>query len=94
VVEVNEYFDGKVKSLGFQSASGTKTVGVMEPGEYEFDVTVGETMTVIDGTLSVYFPEDDDWDEFEAGASFDVAAGSKLKVKTDVATAYVCEYEQ
>lgn len=37
MIEVNEYFDGKVKSLPVKSDKGRKTVGVMEPGEYEFD---------------------------------------------------------
>ena len=34
--KVNAYFDGKVKSLGFQGESSAATVGVMAAGEYEF----------------------------------------------------------
>ena len=30
--KVNEYFDGKVKSLAFKSMEGQATVGVMAPG--------------------------------------------------------------
>jgi hypothetical protein len=36
MISVNEYFDKKVKSLGYTTNSGKSTVGVMEDGEYEF----------------------------------------------------------
>lgn len=93
MIEVNEYFEGNVKSLVVNSAKGKKTVGVMAPGEYEFDANTRETMTVVSGEFSVYFPEEDDWEEFGEGSSFDVPAGSKLKVKVKQDTAYLCEYE-
>jgi purine/pyrimidine-nucleoside phosphorylase len=49
VVTVNEYFEGKVKSLVVNSLEGKKTVGVMEPGEYEFGTQTKEIMTVVTG---------------------------------------------
>lgn len=32
----NEYFDGKVKSIAFESGEGRATIGAMAAGEYEF----------------------------------------------------------
>lgn len=93
MVEVNEYFDGKVKSFVVNSGDGKKTVGVMQPGEYEFKPETKETMTVVSGALSVYLPEYDEWEDFGTGASFDVPAGSTFKVKVEEDTAYLCEYE-
>lgn len=93
MVEVNEYFEGKVKSFTVKSSEGRQTVGVMEPGEYEFNTETKEIMTVVTGKLSVYFPEYKEWEEFERGSSFDVPAQSVLKVKVDQDTAYLCEYE-
>lgn len=93
MIEVNEYFEGNVKSLGVNGPTGKKTVGVMAPGEYEFDTTAKETMTVIAGELSVFYAEDNDWEEFGPGSAFDVPANSKLRIKTDQETAYLCEYE-
>jgi len=93
VVEVNEYFEGKVKSFVVKSGEGKKTVGVMEPGEYEFDTKEKETVTVITGEMSVYFSEYDEWEEFGAGASFDISAKSKFKVKVTEDVSYLCEYE-
>ena len=34
--KVNEYFEGKVTSLGFNNKEGAVTIGVMAAGEYEF----------------------------------------------------------
>ena len=34
--KLNDYFGGKVMSLGFENTSGTVTIGVMATGEYEF----------------------------------------------------------
>ena len=93
MVEGKEYFDGKVKSLVINSAEGKKTVGVMAAGEYEFDTETKETITVVVGEVSVYFADDNDWEEFGVGASFDVPAQSKLKVKVTQDMAYLCEYE-
>lgn len=92
MVEVNEYFDGKVKSLVVNSGNNRKTVGVMQPGEYEFNTQAKETMTVVAGELSVFFPEYGEWEDFGAGASFEVPARSKFKVKLAQDAAYLCEY--
>lgn len=93
MVKVNEYFDGKVKSLVVNSNEGKKTVGVMEPGEYEFDTDTRETMSVLAGAMSVYLAEYDEWEEFGPGSSFDVPAKSKFKIKIAMDTAYLCEYK-
>ena len=93
MIEVNEYFEGKVKSFAINSEEGKKTVGVMQPGEYEFDTQTKEIMTVVTGELSVYFPEYDEWEDFGKGACFEFPAQSKLKVKVAQDTAYLCEYE-
>ncbi len=93
MIEVNEYFEGRVKSFVINSSENKKTVGVMEPGEYEFNTETKEIMTVVSGELSVYFPEYDEWEDFGTGASFDIPAQSKYKVKVSQDTAYLCEYE-
>jgi uncharacterized protein YaiE (UPF0345 family) len=40
--KVNDYFDGKVKSLAFESEEGPATIGVMAAGEYEFGTSTKE----------------------------------------------------
>lgn len=90
---VNEYFDGKVKSIAFQSETLPATVGVMAPGEYEFGTSQKEVMTVVSGALTIQFPETTEWKTFKQGESFNVDANVKFGVKVAVETAYLCTYE-
>ena len=89
---VNQYFDNKVTSIAFQTATLPATVGVMEIGEYEFGTSEFETMTVVSGALTVKLPESDSWETFEAGKSFTIEANQKFGVKVEVETAYLCTY--
>lgn len=92
MLETNEYFDGKVKSIGFQTVTLPATVGVMEVGEYEFGTSQKETMTVVSGALTAMLPGANEWQTFNQGDSFIVAANEKFQLKVDVATAYLCTY--
>ncbi len=57
MLKVNEYFAGKVKSIGFDSSSiGLTSVGVMEE-EYTFSTAQPEEMTVITGALKFGRPD-------------------------------------
>lgn len=89
---INQYFDNKVTSIAFQTATKPATVGVMEIGEYEFGTSEFETMTVVSGALTVKLPDSSDWQTFEAGQSFTVEANQKFQVKVEVETAYLCTY--
>jgi uncharacterized protein YaiE (UPF0345 family) len=93
MVQVNEYFDGKVKSLTVNSKEGKKTIGVMAPGEYEFGTGTKEIMHVITGTLTVKLPGVDAWKDFTAGTKFVVPEKSKFQLKVKEDTAYLCEYK-
>ncbi|MFW2390675.1 MAG: pyrimidine/purine nucleoside phosphorylase [Polyangiales bacterium] len=93
MLDVNEYFDGNVKSIAFQTETLRATVGVMAPGEYEFGTSQKETMAVVSGTLTVKLPGADDWTRFDAGSSFVVEANQKFQLRVAVDTAYLCTYE-
>ena len=90
---VNEYFDGKVTSIAFQTETLPATVGVMAIGEYEFGTNQKETMTVVSGALTVKLPGKDDWKTFVAGEQFVVEANQTFQLTVAVATAYLCTYE-
>ena len=93
MLETNEYFDGKVKSIGFKTATLPATVGVMEIGEYEFGTSQKETMKIVSGALTVMLPDASDWKTFNQGDNFIVEANEKFQLKVEVATAYLCTYE-
>lgn len=92
MITVNEYFDGAVKSLGYQSTEGKSTVGVMEAGEYKFGTSTDETMIVIQGALEVLLPGETEWKMYENGQSFEVPANTSFEVKTETQTSYLCKY--
>lgn len=91
--EVNEYFDGKVKSIAFDSVDGKATAGVMAAGEYTFGTSSIELMTVTSGQMLVKLPDSDDWKNFNAGETFRVEANQSFDVKMETDTAYLCIYK-
>lgn len=93
MLNVNEYFNGQVKSISFQSKDLASSVGVMAVGEYRFDTAQFETMTVVSGALTVKLPDQNDWQEFKAGQSFTIAANQVFNLKVSQASAYLCTYE-
>ncbi len=92
MIQVNEYFDGAVKSLGYSSREGKSSVGVIENGEYEFGTSTHETMVIIEGELDVQLKGESDWKKYAAGQSFEVAANSSFKAKAARQTSYLCKY--
>ena len=93
MITVNEYFDGKVKSLGYESAEGKSTIGIIEKGEYEFGTSQHETMTIIEGFLNTLLPGQSDWKEMKAGDSFEIESGRSFKVKAEAQASYLCKYK-
>ena len=91
--KVNEYFDGKVKSLAFENSEGAVTSGVMAPGEYEFGTSTIELMTVTSGKLTVQLPGETEWKTYNQYDTFVVAKDTKFKVKVEESTAYKCVYK-
>lgn len=89
MLKVNEYFDGKVKSIALQTATLPATVGVMMPGEYEFNTGKKEEMRVISGALTVCL-DGKTWKTWNAGETFFVPANSKFQLKVAIDTAYLC----
>ena len=91
--KVNEYFNGTVKSIAFNTQDSPATVGVMAPGEYEFGTSSQEIMTVTSGSLTVKLPGASDWKEFTDGMSFTVEKGEKFQLKVKGDTSYLCLYK-
>lgn len=91
--KVNEYFDGKVKSIALTTSEGPATVGVMAVGEYEFGTSTKEYMTVTSGKLTVKLPGEDEWKDFVKGQTFIVEANLKFQLKVNEESSYLCLYE-
>ena len=62
VKAANVYFDGKVTSRTIKFADGsTKSLGLMQPGEYEFGTAKREIMEIMAGELEVFLPGASEW---------------------------------
>ena len=91
-MKVNEYFDGNVKSIGFENDEGKITSGVMAPGEYEFGTTEHELVKVVSGVLKVKLPGENSYTPYATGAEFQVEANQKFQLVVEQASAYLCFY--
>ena len=91
--KTNEYFDGKVKSIAFETSEGPATVGVMASGEYVFGTSTVEFMTVTSGVMEVMLPGETQWTSFEPFETFIVPANVKFSVKVTGDTSYRCLYK-
>jgi purine/pyrimidine-nucleoside phosphorylase len=91
--KTNEYFDGKVKSIAFNTQDGPATVGVMAPGEYVFGTSSVEFMTVTSGLLSIMLPGDTEWHDYREFETFRVDKDVKFQVRVTEETSYRCLYQ-
>lgn len=92
MINVNEYFDGNVKSLGYENAAGKSSVGVMAPGEYTFGTAAPEIMTVVEGSMEIKLKGEREWKTYKAGETFTVVGDSSFDLKITENTSYLCQY--
>ncbi|MBC35661.1 MAG: hypothetical protein CL663_06455 [Bacteroidetes bacterium] len=89
----NEYFDGKVKSIAYETAECPATIGAMAAGEYEFGTATVEYMTVTSGEMTVLVPGETEWKTYKEFETFIVEKDVKFKVKVEGDTTYRCLYK-
>jgi len=95
IKKANIYFDGKVTSRTIAFADGSKkTLGIMLPGEYEFETADKEIMDILSGELKVLLPGETEWRAIKGEESFDVPANSTFKLNIQTITDYCCSYIQ
>ena len=93
VKKANIYFDGKVASHTVLFADGSKkTLGVMQPGEYQFSTGKAEIMEILSGELDLQLAGSSDWKTVKGGESFDVPANSSFTMKVRTVSDYCCSF--
>jgi uncharacterized protein YaiE (UPF0345 family) len=91
--KVNEYFDGKVKSIAFSTNECPATLGVMAPGEFEFGTTTVEYVTVVSGVMTVKLPGETAFRDYKPFDTFIVPKDAKFQLKITADAAYICLYK-
>ncbi|MCX7047521.1 MAG: pyrimidine/purine nucleoside phosphorylase [Candidatus Sumerlaeota bacterium] len=93
VKKANVYFAGKVCSRTVVFPDGSKkTLGIMLPGDYEFNTGDKEIMEIMAGELDVLLPRSKEWKSVKSGESFEVPAQSKFGLKIKILTDYCCSF--
>ena len=92
VREANVYFNGAVTSRTVLFADGSKkTLGIMQPGEYEFSTGKAELMEILSGDLEVSIAGGA-WRPVKGGEAFEVPADSKFTMKVKTLSDYCCSF--
>ena len=93
VKKANIFFDGQVTSRSVLFADGSKkTLGVMQPGEFEFSTAGLENLEILSGELKWQLKGEKEWKKVVAGESFDVPANNTFIMRVAVVTDYCCTF--
>jgi uncharacterized protein YaiE (UPF0345 family) len=93
VKKANIFFDGKVASRTVLFPDGSKkTLGIMQPGEYEFSTGAAEVMEIIAGDLEWQMKGETGWKRVAAGEAFDVPANSTFVMRVATVSDYCCSF--
>ena len=92
-IKHNNYFEGKVQSLGFTTTQGQDaTIGVVAPGKYDFGIAKRqETITAIKGSFKI--------NGCEVNAIITIMRihvihpGEQIIFETSKIAAYICVYD-
>jgi uncharacterized protein YaiE (UPF0345 family) len=92
MINVNEYFDGKIKSLGFELDSIQYTAGVFSPSAYSLGTEKEEHVTVTVGGFEIRLP-DSDWTTVKAGETIIIPPNTTFDLKVTKTASYLCMYK-
>lgn len=91
--KANVYFDGGVTSRTINFKNGEiKTLGIMQPAEYQLNTEKKEIMEILLGEVDVLLPDETEWRKFSAGDTFEVKANASFKINTLSLTDHCCSF--
>ena len=89
----NIYFEGNVISRNIFLRDGSrKTLGVMLPGNYEFNTEERELMEIMSGKLNLKLQNDEEWKLIKNGMDFNIPKNSTFKVEVLELVNYTCSF--
>lgn len=92
--KANIYFDGRVISHTVWTSETEKlTLGLIYPGEYNFNTGALEKMEIVSGSCEVKLKGQTSWEKYSSGDQFDIPANSSFDIKVDTGIAeYICKF--
>jgi hypothetical protein len=95
IKKANVYYDGKVTSRTIFTETGErKTLGIVLPGEYQFNTGAEELMEVLSGAMEIMLQNENTNTRYDEGMSFVVPANSSFKVIVKSVADYCCSYRE
>ena len=91
MIKLNQYFDGKVKSLGFELDGTPYTVGIILAGDYTFSTEKEEHLQVVAGEIEVQLPGGA-WKKIKKAEVVIIPAKLHFDIKARNTAAYICAY--
>ena len=91
MISVNNYFDGNVKSLGFEREGAAFTAGVVLPGAYTFDTEKEEHLTITVGEIEIQ-PPGFEWRILKTGDTVTIPANTSFDLKVKEPASYICKF--
>lgn len=89
----NVYFEGAVTSRSLRFPNGeTKTLGIMQPGEYRFSTGKPEIMEILSGEVEVRLGDESPWRPYGGGERFEVPGDSAFDIRVTRLTDYCCSF--
>jgi uncharacterized protein YaiE (UPF0345 family) len=92
MIKVNEYLEGKVKSLGAEFGGEYFTSGIMLPGEYHFNTEKEERIEVTLGVLNIRWGNME-WKKVAKGETVVVPRNMSFQLNIEKTVAYICFYK-
>lgn len=93
MLKVNSYYEGSVKSISFMCEEGPATVGVVTPGEYEFQTTSTEYLTVTSGLLYIMLPSQSVWRAYKPYETIIIPPNVRFRIMAKRDASYKCLYK-
>lgn len=91
MINVNEYFEGRIKSLGFELKGTPYTAGVVLPGEYTIDTEKEEHITATMGEFEIR-PPGSDWKTLAIGDTIVIPSNTSFELTLKEPASYICMY--
>jgi uncharacterized protein YaiE (UPF0345 family) len=92
MINVNEYFEGKIKSLGFELKGTPYTAGVLLPGEYTIETEREEHITATLGEFEIR-PPGYDWRMLGMGDTIVIPSNTSFELRLREPASYICMYK-
>jgi uncharacterized protein YaiE (UPF0345 family) len=91
MISVNDYFEGRIKSLDFALKGIPYTAGVLLPGDYTIATEKEEHITATVDEFEIH-PPGSDWKAMAIGDTIVIPSNTSFELKLKEPASYICMY--